>query len=201
MKTFLRAILGGGAIATGGVIYLTMENQVIGAFLFSIGLFTIYTFGLHLYTGKVCHILHEKPGYLLTILLVYAGNFIGAAGTAFLLRQTKLSSLIAHAQEMANHKLDDTLFSAFVVSILCGVMMSIAVLGFTTIQDSVGRHLALILPIMVFILSGYEHSIADIFYFSMANVWSGYTFLYLLIITLGNLVGGNILPCCQKFLK
>ena len=51
---------------------------------------------------------------------------------------------------------------------------------------------------MVFILCGFEHCVANMFYFSVANAWSGKTVLYLLVMTLGNSCGGLILPLCRK---
>lgn len=198
MKTFIKAIMAGIAIGTGGIIYLTLENHIMGAFLFSIGLFTIYSFGLYLYTGKICYIPSEKPSYLLTVLLVWFGNLIGTVGMGTVFRHTKQAKLIDHTIELVSSKLSDTLFSTFIMAIMCGIMMCIAVLGFQSIKDSVGKHLALILPIMVFILSGYEHSIADMFYFTMAGAWSGKAFLYIVIISLGNLVGGCAIPLARK---
>jgi len=201
MKTFVKAVMAGVAISIGGVIYLTLENHMVGSFLFSLGLFTIYTFGLYLYTGKVCYIVNSKPAYLLTVLIVYAGNFVGTVGTGYLFRHTKLIKLEAHTVELVNGKLSDTLFSTFIMAVMCGIMMCIAVIGFQTIKDSVGKHIALILPIMVFILSGYEHSIADMFYFSIANAWCAKAFLYIIIISLGNMVGGSLIPFAQKMFK
>ncbi|BCN28877.1 formate/nitrite transporter family protein [Anaeromicropila herbilytica] len=198
IKTFVKAILAGIAICLGGTIYLTLENHMVGAFLFSIGLFTIYTFGLNLYTGKVCYIPNEKPSYLLTVLVVYLGNAVGTIGTGYLLRHTKESKLIDHTVELVNGKLSDTLFSTFVMAFFCGVMMCIAVIGFQTIKDSVGKHLALVLPIMVFILCGFEHSIADMFYFSMADAWNAKALLYIVVIAIGNLVGGASLPLALR---
>lgn len=200
MKTFIKAIMGGVAISLGGTIYLTLENHTMGAFLFSIGLFTIYSFGLNLYTGKVCYIVNEKPTYFRTILYVYFGNMVGTVGTGYLFRNTKLAKLINHTVEIVDLKLSDTLFSTFIMAIMCGIMMSIAVIGFHAIKDSVGKHLALILPIMVFILSGYEHSIADMFYFSMANAWCAKALLYIIVISIGNLVGGCLIPLSAKVL-
>ena len=52
--------------------------------------------------------------------------------------------------------------------------------------------------VMVFILCGFEHCVANMFYFSVANVWSGRTFLYLIVMTLGNSCGGVIIPLCRK---
>ncbi|MDF2870532.1 MAG: formate transporter [Anaerocolumna sp.] len=198
MKTFIRAVMAGVAISVGGMIYLRAENHVVGAFLFSIGLFTIYTFGLDLYTGKVCMILNKPVKFLGTVLIVYLGNAVGTVGTGYILRVTKQSQYLEHASEVVAGKLADNLFSTFIMAIMCGLLMCIAVLGFMNIKDGVGKYLALILPIMVFILSGYEHSIADMFYFSFANVWGGKALLYINVIALGNLVGGCILPLVAK---
>lgn len=200
MKTFIKAVMAGIAISIGGTIYLTLENHIAGAFLFSIGLFTIYTFGLNLYTGKVCYIPNEKPRFLLTVLIVILGNAVGTVGTGYLYRGTKLVKLVEHTSELVNQKLSDTLYSTFIMAVFCGIMMCIAVIGFQTIKDSIGKHLALILPIMVFILSGFEHSIADMFYFSLANAWNGKALVYIVVIALGNLVGGSLLPLAMRVL-
>ncbi len=200
MKTFIKAVMAGIAISIGGTIYLTVENHIAGAFLFSIGLFTIYTFGLNLYTGKVCYIPNENPKFLLTVLIVLLGNAAGTVGMGYLYRGTKLVKLVEHTAEMVNLKLSDSIYSTFIMAIFCGVMMCIAVMGFQTIKDSVGKHLALILPIMVFILSGYEHSIADLFYFSLADAWNRKALIYIMVIAFGNLVGGSLLPLASRVL-
>ncbi|MGN6713080.1 formate/nitrite transporter family protein [Anaerocolumna jejuensis] len=198
MKTFIRAVMGGIAISMGGMIYIRAENHVIGAFLFSIGLFTIYTFGLDLYTGKVCLILNKPAKFLGTVLLVYLGNAVGTAVSGYVLRATKQAQYLDHAKELVSLKLADNLFSTFIMAVMCGLLMCIAVLGFMNIKDGVGRYLALILPVMVFILSGYEHSIADMFYFSFANAWGGKALLYINVIAIGNLIGGCMLPLAEK---
>ena len=50
----------------------------------------------------------------------------------------------------------------------------------------------------VFILSGFEHSIADLFYFFAAGEWNGKGILFLLIVLLGNTVGGMLFPLLGK---
>ena len=54
IKTFVYAILAGVSIAIGGTVFLSVENKMIGALLFTVGLFTVCTFGFNLFTGKVC---------------------------------------------------------------------------------------------------------------------------------------------------
>ena len=52
-KTFVSGILAGISIAIGGLVFLSVENRVIGAALFTVGLFSVCSFGFHLFTGKV----------------------------------------------------------------------------------------------------------------------------------------------------
>ncbi len=200
LACFIKAILGGMCISIGGVVYLSTESHVVGAFLFSIGLLTIYTFGLNLYTGKVCYIPAKGLRFLPEVAVVLAGNAVGTVGMGYLLGATKLAKLIPSTQEIVEKKLSDTIVSTFIVAILCGLLMSIAVLGYSKIKDGTGKYLVLVLPVMVFILSGFEHSVADLFYFSLARAWNAKALLYIIIIALGNLAGGVILPLAEKYL-
>ena len=72
--------------------------------------------------------------------------------------------------------------------------MYVAVDGF----KEKGNPLILFLCVSVFILSGFEHCVANMFYFAMAGAWSAKTVLYLLIMTLGNSVGGMLIPAIKK---
>lgn len=194
MKDFIKAIMAGISISLGGIIYFSLDNLIMGSLLFSIGIFTIYTFGFNLYTGKVCDIPYEKPSYLLHVVLVFLGNAVGAVGMGYLLRYTKQAKLIEKASATVEGKLSDTLFSTLIMGIMCGIIMCIVVKGFKSIKDSVGKYFALTIPIMVFILSGYEHSVANLFYFSFANAWTAKSVLYLLVAAFGNMLGGMFIP-------
>lgn len=194
MKALIKGILAGILIGIGGTIYLSLDNHIMGAFLFTTGLFTIYTFGFDLFTGKICLIPNKELKFLITVAIVYVGNFIGTFTMGMLIRYTKQAKLIDYTRTMVEGKLNDTLFSSFVMAIFCGILMCVAVIGYTIATEGVGRYLSLIFPIMVFILSGYEHSIADMFYISFANMWSGKAFLFLLVVSVGNLIGGMIFP-------
>lgn len=197
-QVFIKSFLAGICISIGCVVYLTIENHVVGAFLFSIGLLTIYSFGFYLYTGKVCDISLQKPSYLLTVLIVYLGNMAGCVSMGWMLPYTKLSKLVEHTKNIVGEKLSDTAFSIFIMAFLCGLLMCIAVKGFSMVSDGVGKYFILILPIMVFILSGYEHSIANLFYFTMAGAWNAKAVLYIVIISLGNLFGGCFIPFAKR---
>lgn len=185
-------------IGIGGSTYLAMENHVVGAILFCIGLMVIYQFNWNLYTGKVCYISEQPPAYLKLVGISLIGNWIGALGIGYLFRITKLSRLIATAEQVSAAKLSDNYFSAFIMAIGCGLMIYIAITGFQTASDDFGRYLMLIVPIVVFTLVGFEHVVANMFYFSMANVWSIPTLLYTLVVAVGNLVGGMMIPVLKK---
>ena len=95
---------------------------------------------------------------------------------------------------MCQTKLNDNLISLFFLGILCNILIYIAVEGFKNIPHEVGKYLALLFGVMVFILCGTEHCVADMFYFWIAGAWNARAIVCILIITLGNAVGGVIFP-------
>ena len=70
------------------------------------------------------------------------------------------------------------------------MLIFIAVDGYKNNPHEVGKYLALFFGVVVFILSGFEHSVADMFYISCANAWNGDMLLRVIVISLGNAVGG-----------
>ena len=203
MKRFidilLRAIATGFAIGIGGIVYLSCDNKYIGAFLFGTGLFVILSFGFNLFTGKVGYAVENKPAYLIDLLVIWLGNLIGTAITAGMISCTRIAENISEkASGICDTKLGDTLSSNFVLAFFCGMLMFIAADGYKTINNTAGKMLAIFLPVVVFILSGFEHCVANMFYFSIAQVWTLKTFGYLIVMTLGNSVGGIFIPLLRK---
>lgn len=193
-----RAFLTGIAIGIGGTVFLSCESKVVGAFLFGTGLFTILTFGFYLYTGKVGYIVENKPKYIGDVALIWLGNLIGTFVFAKLILMTRIAGISAKAAAMCAVKMNDSLPSLFILAIFCGMLMFIAADGYKKIDHETGRCLAIFLPVMAFILSGFEHCIANMFYFSLASSWTAKSFGYLIIMTLGNAVGGMLIPLCRK---
>lgn len=193
-----RAFLTGIAIGIGGTVFLSCESKVVGAFLFGTGLFTILTFGFYLYTGKVGYIVENKPKYIGDVALIWLGNLIGTFVFAKLILMTRIAGISAKAAAMCAVKMNDSLPSLFILAIFCGMLMFIAADGYKKIDHETGRCLAIFLPVMAFILSGFEHCIANMFYFSLANAWTAKSFGYLIIMSLGNAVGGMLIPLCRK---
>lgn len=193
---FCKAVLAGIAIAIGGIIYLSVENKIIGALLFTVGLYAIVLNGLFLYTGKVGYLVVEKDKkeYLLILLTTWLGNLVGTAIGAFAFLNTRNALVAQNVDIICEAKLDDTPLSIFILAVFCGFLMYIAVDGF----KEKGNPIILFMGVSVFILCGFEHCIANMFYFSLAGAWSGKAFLYLLIMTIGNSVGGILIPFVKK---
>ena len=74
LKILISAILAGFCIGLGGMLFLAMDDKVIGASLFSVGLFVICTNGLHLFTGKVCYVFQNDRSFVLSLPLIWIGN-------------------------------------------------------------------------------------------------------------------------------
>ncbi len=196
---FIKAVLAGIMIAIGGTIYLSLDNKVVGSFLFAIGLFIIVTRKYNLYTGKVGYIFDNKPKYLIEVLVTIFGNFVGTFLVGFVLRFTRIYTLIStKAYALCDIKLNDSIVSIIILSFFCGMLMYLAVDGYNNGMDHFKRYASVFLAVMVFILCGFEHSIANMYYFSVANYFSAKTFGYLGLMILGNGLGGVFIPLSIK---
>lgn len=200
-KAFVSAILGGACIGFGGTVFLSLDNKVLGALFFTVGLFVICTFGLNLYTGKVCYIFERDKTYAINVPIIWLGNVVGTGLVALLVHLTRIVPIAEKAVAMCQTKMDDGLLSLFVLGVFCNIFIYIGVEGYNTNPHEVGKYVALFFGVMVFILCGFEHCVADMFYFSVAKMWSGEAILRLLVITVGNAVGGVIFPLVRKWLK
>lgn len=180
-----RSVLAGCMIGLAGTVNLSVDNKFLGAFLFSFGLITILAQSLYLYTGKVGVLNLSCEWFLLPVIVL--GNFVGTNIIAWGMRCTRFGeSLNQAAQVIIQNKLSDNWFSILLLSIGCGIMMYLAVKGWLENSDS---WLIVILPVMIFILSGFEHSIANMFYFAMAGEYSLKAFGYIFIMLIGNAIG------------
>lgn len=196
--SFLNSVLGGVCIGIGGVVFLSCDDRVVGAALFCLGLFAICTFGFNLFTGKVGYIFDNPPAYSGFVLSVWLGNLVGTGLVGYAVRATRVAGIADKAVALCQTKLNDSLPSIFILAFFCGVLMFVAVDGFKNNPHQLGKYLGIFLGVMVFILCGFEHCVANMFYFSAANMWSGKTVLYLLVMTLGNSCGGVVIPLCRK---
>jgi formate/nitrite transporter FocA (FNT family) len=194
LKMFLLAVLAGVAISVGCILYLSIDNKIVGAILFTVGLYAVCAHGFNLYTGKVGYLVDKSPSYLVELLIIWLGNFSGTWLIAKVILLTRINTISQNASALCDIKLNDSLLSLFILGIMCGVLMYIAVEGYRILKNPV----ILFACIAAFILCGFEHCIADIFYFSVASMWSLRTLVIILVITLGNSVGSCIIALIKK---
>ena len=190
------AILAGAAIAIGGAIYLAAENKVVGAIFFSVGLFTVCTKQLNLFTGKAVYLFDNKPKFLIDLVIIWIGNFVGAWAVAALLSLTRLSEKLGEAASViAETKANDSLLSLFILGVFCNICIYIAVDSYGKNAHDLGKYIGIVFGVTAFILAGFEHSVADMFYFAAAGrLFEGRVLLCLLMVTLGNVAGGVVFP-------
>ena len=165
METLKKSILAGMMIGIGSTVYLALDNKVIGAMLFSIGLFMICAFGMYLFTGKIGYAIKSKNAP--NCLVIWAGNLVGTVCVSAIVRLAKPGLQIAAAALVAN-KLQQGFPAVILLSTLCGFLMFLAVDNYGRRPDSLSGIVGIFLCVSTFILCGFEHSIADMCYCAMA---------------------------------
>lgn len=218
-KMLLLGIFAGIFIGFGAnasiVVTQTLESNVdvglakfFGASVFPVGLMLVVMAGAELFTGNNLMTLALMDGkitpgrMLLNWSMVYLGNFVGSVALAMLLAGSGLYGskfLAAKAVNIAAAKVSLTFMQAFVRGILCNMLVVLACWMQAGSKDMAGKILALWFPIMLFVLSGFEHSVANMFFIPLgmflgADVTWGQFFANNIIpVTFGNIVGGAVI--------
>ncbi|MDR1832016.1 MAG: formate/nitrite transporter family protein [Fusobacteriaceae bacterium] len=198
LKDLVKGLYAGFLIGMGGIVYLSCDNRYMGAFLFSIGLLMICVYGLNLYTGKVGYFdfaaRRESAGF---IGRVWVGNLLGTGLAAILLRFAGKKTLVESARAIAAGKLRAGTLSILASAFFCGILMHLAVNTFKKYRDShiIAGMAAVFMGVMVFILSGFDHSVANMFYISCGGAW-GLRALYAIVAaSAGNAAGALFIRC------
>ena len=186
---YVKAVLAGICISIGCNVYLACDNRYIGAILFATGLITILLFDLNLYTGKVGYIVNNKPDFIKTVDVILMGNILGCIITG-LCFPSELATVLCE------NKLQTPFIDIFYKSIMCGLLMFIAVDAYKIHKTFIPA----IFCVATFILSGYEHSIANVAYLIMGRVITLKSLIFILIVIIGNAIGGMIIPAFNKLL-
>ena len=130
------------------------------------------------------------------------GNFLGTFFVAGIIHLTRIfENITLRASDMVNIKLNDSWYSVLILAIMCGVLIYLGVNTFKKSQNNFSKVFAIIICVFVFIISSYEHCIANMFYISIADAWSLKAFLYMLLMILGNTIGGLLIPGLAKIIK
>lgn len=214
--TVLLGILAGMFIAFGGfgniLVTQTLSSldvgvaKLLGGAVFPIGLMLVVVCGAELFTGNnlmTLSLLDKKitiSQMMRNWILVYLANFIGSMIIVLLVYQGDMLTGAAAQKAIAVAELKVGLSTnvAFFRGIMCNIIVVLAVWMATASQDIVSKIFACWFPIMLFVLSGFEHSVANMFFLPISiyigaditwyQVWSN-----ILPVTLGNIVGGGII--------
>lgn len=235
--SFLSAISAGAFIALAFVFYTTTQTgsgsapwgltKLVGGLVFSLGVIMVVACGSELFTSSTMTLIARAGGRISTFqmlrnwVVVYLGNFVGAiiiVGLIWFAGQT----MAANGQwgltilKTAQHKIHHTWFEAFCLGILCNIMVCIAVWMTYAGKSLTDKAFIMILPIGMFVASGFEHSVANMFMIPMGIItahsstpefWQAinldpmqfadldiYHFVIknLIPVTLGNIIGGGV---------
>jgi len=203
LLSFVKGILAGLAIGLGGFLYVLMVHfvqgelgRVLGSLLFAVGLFTVCTCMLHLYTGKIGMVYEGKQtkDFYISLPVMLIGNAIGAFGFGFALWAIfKDTSVMETVNRICTSRTTlasfDDFLAVIVQSTLCGVCVYLAVKAFSLNRLKPIGILLLVFFVFVFVYSGFQHCIANMFYFGFGNHINGYTFINLAFCILFNSLG------------
>ena len=190
LKLIIDGIKAGIMIAIGGSVFLSCENRYIGAILFSVALLCICLKGYSLFTGKVGYLPENHSKEAVKILLCgLLGNIVSTILLGYAVSFAN-PALGEAAKVICEAKLSQEALQTFVRAFFCGVLMYMAV---STYREK-GTLAGIFFCVPVFILSGFEHSIANMFYFGASGIINMDSVIYLAVVIAGNSVGGMAMP-------
>ena len=200
LQKIANGVMAGIMIAIGGSVFLacygdgSVLNRAIGAFFFAVALLCICYKGYSLYTGKIGFIPEKHDGDAFAVLLLgLLGNLIATVGLGLAVRYA-IPNICSVAEAICASKLTQSFGQTLIRGIFCGILMYLAVSIYRDKKTVVG----ILFCVPVFILAGFEHSIADMFYVAAAGEYSFRALGFLLLVIAGNAVGGMLLPLLSR---
>lgn len=231
MKLLVLGVLAGFLIGMGAAVTNTAGHaltnpsvaKIVSGLLFPFGLIMVILTGAELFTGNcliTISVLEKKvdlKGMLRNWLYVYVGNFLGALLLAMACTYSgpmdlNSNGVAVYTMKVAAGKCALTFGNAFVLGILCNVLVCIAVAMSLMSKNTIGRAIGAYLPIAFFVICGFEHSVANMYYVTAgllaknvpayaeaaaaagldvsALTWGNFFLHNLIPVTLGNIVGG-----------
>ncbi len=195
-----KSILSGFMICIGGTVYLSciaLNLKPLGAFLFAAGLYSICVYGFNLFTGKVGYIAYNFKDikYIRLVVLVLAFNLLSTYLLG-ILASYAFPSVVEPAKNIYAAKTQTPLLKLFTSGVFCGILMFLSVDTWKK-----GTKIGIFIYIPVFILCGFDHSIANSFYNGIANGFNAFTpqnLLIFAVVILGNAAGGMLIPLLSE---
>ena len=212
-KMFLFGMYAGAFIALGALgsqIAGTVSGRLAGAFVFPVGLTMVLLVGVELFTGNcllsipLCNGTVSSGGVLRNWAVVYLGNFVGSllVALAAVYGGALSGDIAAVAMKAAETKTSLSVAQALIRGVMCNVLVCLAVWMASLAGELAGKILALYLPTMLFVLCGFEHSVANMYFIPAgmllgANVTpSQFLWNNLFFVTIGNVLGGAVFVGC-----
>ena len=205
LKVLLFGIYAGLAIGLGSLVFTVVSaylnntgGMIFASALFSIGLILVCTLGLQLYTGKVGVVFDNREQLkenAINLPIMLAGNAIGAFGLGIICH-----FVFMNIPEVADRILAISLgktnsTTVFLQGIFCGALVYIAVYFFKNLQNWAMKIIGIITAVTLFVYCGFQHCIANMFYFGMAFNWNINMLWNLLIVILTNSIGALLVRC------
>ncbi len=196
MHTFYSALMAGVMTGLGGAAFLGAEHREVGALLFSIGMFAALALGMPLYIGRFAPTVCQKPRKLKGLAVILLGNLIGAILCGLVYGQ----ALVSGAPGLQAARLEQTFFSTLVRGVFCGMIIYVGAVSWQRMDSA--KPLGTLLAVTAFVVSSFENSIADAFYFAAAfsqtGVFEPRVLTFLLAAILGNSIGPVLLYYAQS---
>ena len=186
-----KSTLAGLLISLGATAFLTADNKIVGALLFSIGLTAVILLEANLYTGKIGYV--NSRGKLIDAVVILILNLLAASICGLIFYSTKNNI----CGNLWLNKLTKSWHEFLFDSIGCGICIYLSV----ELYKKTGSIFVIVLGVLVFILGGFEHCIADIFYLNAAMSFDLKSMLYILIAIIGNSVGSLLIRFLQLNFK
>ena len=183
-----KSILAGLLISLAGIVYLNCSDKIVGSLLFSLGLISVILLEANLFTGKIGYVNSKRS--ILDSLLILVFNLVAATIVGLICRCS--SDAAASIAESKLLVFSETWWLTGLKSIGCGAAIYLAVEGYKKSKSLI----PVILGVMVFILAGWNHCIADCFYMA-AGSSSVLAIPYLLLVIVGNSIGSLLIRFLQ----
>lgn len=185
-----------------------IASKIAVAASFGIGLVIIVILGSELFTGNCFTTMIPVYGKKLKFrqiipmwIICYIGNFIGIALICFLFVKSGSNQELfkEYIRMTMDNKLTFTIIQLFIKGVLCNFIVCVGAYVGMKMQDDTAKTLIMMLVVMAFVLPGFEHSIANMGYFTLGITALGSSYswtmlqLHMLIATAGNIIGGGVL--------
>ncbi|MDR2007755.1 MAG: formate/nitrite transporter family protein [Alphaproteobacteria bacterium] len=219
-NTIILGILGGSFISLGymaalvvmagadGMMFSAGMARFLGSLVFPVGIILTVLVGGDIFTGNALvslSTLAKKTSLnqlLNNWLAVLIGNFIGGILTAFLMQYAGIldSATTKYIIKVAEHKAELSNMELIISAFFCNIFVALAVWMSYSTKDVIAKIFAMYFPILLFVTSGYQHSVANMFIFSLAGYLDGgiglsHSLNAIVMSIIGNaLSGGIILP-------